>query len=80
MKRIAEYIALGAVLGALATLVYGRAAVEAQDAGEIKLGAFMPLSGISADVGAQIKAGAEVAAERPRRRGSRSAASRLACA
>ncbi len=36
----------------------------AQDAGEIRLGAFAPLSGISADVGAQIRAGAEVALER----------------
>ena len=39
-------------------------AAHAQDAGEIKLGAFAPLSGISADVGAQIRAGAEVALER----------------
>jgi branched-chain amino acid transport system substrate-binding protein len=31
---------------------------------EIKLGAFLPISGISADVGAQMKAGVEVAAER----------------
>ncbi len=35
-----------------------------QDAGEIRLGVFAPLSGISADVGAQIKAGIEVAIER----------------
>ena len=31
---------------------------------EIRLGAFLPISGISADVGAQMKAGTEVAAER----------------
>jgi branched-chain amino acid transport system substrate-binding protein len=43
----------------------------AQDAGEIKLGAFMPLSGISADVGGQIKAGAEVAIERANQQGIR---------
>ncbi|MGH7263288.1 MAG: ABC transporter substrate-binding protein [Candidatus Rokuibacteriota bacterium] len=36
---------------------------QAQDA-EIRIGAFAPLSGISADVGAQIRAGAEVAVER----------------
>jgi branched-chain amino acid transport system substrate-binding protein len=35
---------------------------EAQE--EIRLGAFLPISGISADVGAQMKAGTEVAAER----------------
>ena len=35
---------------------------SAQD--EIKIGAFLPVSGISADVGAQIKAGIEVAVER----------------
>jgi len=35
-----------------------------QETPEIKIGAFMPISGISADVGAQIKAGTEVAVER----------------
>jgi len=35
---------------------------HAQD--EVKLGAFLPISGISADVGAQMKAGTEVALER----------------
>jgi branched-chain amino acid transport system substrate-binding protein len=39
----------------------------AQD--EIKIGAFAPLSGISADVGAQIKAGIEVAVERANAQG-----------
>src|SRR5262245_23999849 len=52
------------VLGILLALVVGIAALDAQDAAEIKLGAFMPISGISADVGAQIKAGTEVAVER----------------
>src|SRR5262245_51074651 len=40
------------------------AVLHAQAGGEIKVGAFAPLSGISADVGAQIRAGAEVAVER----------------
>ena len=48
----ASSAALGAPLGP----------VDAQD--EIRLGAFAPLSGISADVGAQMRAGAEVALER----------------
>ena len=34
-------------------------AVRAQDPAEIRIGVFAPLSGISADVGAQIKAGAQ---------------------
>jgi branched-chain amino acid transport system substrate-binding protein len=42
-------------------VVLGVAPVTAQ---EIKLGAFMPVSGITADVGAQIKAGIEVAVDR----------------
>jgi len=69
MKRIVAWI--GVVLGAAAALAYGMAAVDAQEAGEIKLGAFMPLSGISADVGAQIKAGTEVAVERVEAQGIR---------
>src|SRR5919204_5015432 len=51
-----------AVLGMLAVLT-GPIVARAQD-NEVRLGAFMPVSGISADVGAQIKAGIEVAAER----------------
>src|SRR5262245_12757453 len=50
-------VALGVILA-----VAGPHLSLAQD--EIKLGAFMPISGISADVGAQIKAGIEVAVER----------------
>jgi len=42
-----------------------------QDVGEIKLGAFLPVSGISADVGTQIKAGIEVAVERANQQGVR---------
>jgi len=53
-------IAISALCVLLA--VAGPHPARAQD--EIKLGAFMPISGISADVGAQIKAGIEVAAER----------------
>src|SRR5713226_6931818 len=46
----------------LAALLAAPLAACAQD--EIRLGAFLPISGISADVGAQMKAGAEVALER----------------
>jgi branched-chain amino acid transport system substrate-binding protein len=50
-------------LGAgLTALLGGPLAAAAQD--EVKLGAFLPISGISADVGAQMKAGTEVALER----------------
>ena len=44
-------------------------AVRAQDPAEIRIGVFAPLSGISADVGAQIRAGAEVALERVQAQG-----------
>lgn len=54
--RVMAIALLGTALGALP------GAASAQD--EIRLAAFAPLSGISADVGAQIRAGAEVAAER----------------
>src|SRR5262245_60750783 len=57
MRAMIAIVALG--------VFFAAAAVQpalAQD--EIKLGAFMPVSGISADVGAQIKAGIEVAVER----------------
>ena len=68
MERVAGRIGMGVMAMALAC---GMPGVEAQDAGEIKLGAFMPLSGISADVGAQIKAGTEVAVERAQEQGIR---------
>ena len=42
----------------------GLASGSAAQAQEVKLGAFVTLSGISADVGAQMKAGIEVAVER----------------
>ena len=45
-------------------LALGLAAGSAAEAQEVKLGAFVTLSGISADVGAQMKAGIEVAVER----------------
>ena len=69
MKRMSGTITV--VLGAILALVCGIAALDAQDASEIKLGAFMPISGISADVGAQIKAGTEVAVERAHEQGLR---------
>ena len=43
----------------------------AQDAGEIRLGAFAPLTGITADIGAQIRAGIEVGVERAQQQGIR---------
>jgi branched-chain amino acid transport system substrate-binding protein len=45
-------------------MALGLAAGSAAEAQEVKLGAFVTLSGISADVGAQMKAGIEVAVER----------------
>ena len=59
MRTRATVIGIGLLVTAL-TAFSGPA--RAQD--EIRLGAFAPLSGISADVGAQIRAGAEVALER----------------
>ena len=55
-------VGLVMLLLGLATLFAAPLDVRAQD--EIKLGAFLPISGISADVGAQMKAGTEVALER----------------
>src|SRR5687767_11819865 len=63
MKRPAVTLALSIVVLALLVAV-GLHEPAAQDVGEIKLGAFAPISGATADVGAQIKAGAEVAVER----------------
>jgi branched-chain amino acid transport system substrate-binding protein len=54
--------AVRSLLLGLAALLAAPLAASAQD--EIRLGAFLPISGISADVGAQMKAGAEVALER----------------
>ena len=59
MKRLSGTITV--VLGSALALMCGIAVLDAQETAEIKLGAFMPISGISADVGAQIKAGTEVA-------------------
>jgi branched-chain amino acid transport system substrate-binding protein len=53
---------LTSLLAGVAAL--GLAASSAAHAQEVKLGAFVTLSGISADVGAQMKAGIEVAVER----------------
>lgn len=50
------------LLSGLAAFLAAPPGAGAQD--EVKLGAFLPISGISADVGAQMKAGAEVALER----------------
>jgi branched-chain amino acid transport system substrate-binding protein len=50
------------LLVGLAALLAAPHGARAQD--EVKLGAFLPISGISADVGAQMKAGTEVALER----------------
>jgi branched-chain amino acid transport system substrate-binding protein len=59
MSTRATAIGMGLLLAALGA---PPGPVGAQD--EIRLGAFAPLSGISADVGAQMRAGAEVALER----------------
>ena len=56
-----------ALLGALLLAPRPGAAQEV----EVRLGAFMPVSGISADVGAQIKGGIEVAVERAQQQGIR---------
>src|SRR6185312_6322700 len=50
----------GVCLGILALAATGSA--NAQN--EIKIGAFLPVTGVTADVGAQMKAGIEVAVER----------------
>src|SRR6266481_5029018 len=55
-------IGFASLLLGSAVLVGTPALTGAQE--EIRLGAFLPISGISADVGAQMKAGTEVAAER----------------
>src|SRR5512137_1459078 len=55
-------IGLVSLLLGLAALLADPPIADAQD--EVKLGAFLPISGISADVGAQMKAGTEVALER----------------
>jgi branched-chain amino acid transport system substrate-binding protein len=59
MRTRATAIGIGLLLAALAVRP---GPADAQD--EIRIGAFAPLSGISADVGAQMRAGAEVALER----------------
>src|SRR5262245_36020975 len=66
MKR--TRVTLTIVLAAVLALA-GAVALDAQDAANVKLGAFMPISGISADVGAQIKAGTEIAVERAQEQG-----------
>ena len=63
MKRATVRLALSLLVVVLLAGV-GLHEPAAQDVGEIKLGAFAPISGATADVGAQIKAGAEVAVER----------------
>src|SRR5438876_8924459 len=55
-------VLIASLLLAVAALVGAPVLADAQ--GEIKLGAFLPISGISADVGAQMKAGTEIALER----------------
>lgn len=57
--------AFGTCLSVAALAVAGPA--KAQD--EIKIGAFMPVTGVTADVGAQMRAGIEVAVERANARG-----------
>ncbi|HME98062.1 MAG TPA: ABC transporter substrate-binding protein [Methylomirabilota bacterium] len=61
MRKPATLVLLFIWVGLTALLAVPLEAV-AQD--EVKLGAFLPISGISADVGAQMKAGTDVALER----------------
>lgn len=61
MRKPATLVLLFFLVGLTALLAVPLVAA-AQD--EVKLGAFLPISGISADVGAQMKAGVEVALER----------------
>ncbi|HEX7213335.1 MAG TPA: ABC transporter substrate-binding protein [Methylomirabilota bacterium] len=61
MRKPATLVLLFFWVG-LTALVAVPLVAAAQD--EVKLGAFLPISGISADVGAQMKAGVEVALER----------------
>ena len=56
------------IVGLLAVAAAQPAAAQTQ---EIKLGAFMPITGITADVGAQIKAGIEVAVDRANAAGAK---------
>src|SRR3989442_3490966 len=71
MRRDRTSIGMGllalAVLGGLLTGPEG----GAQEVGEIRMGAFAPITGISADIGAQMKNGAEVAVERANQQGIR---------
>jgi branched-chain amino acid transport system substrate-binding protein len=60
--RTATKIRVLSVQVALTVVLGGAGVAAAQD--EVKLGAFLPISGISADVGAQMKAGVEIALER----------------
>ncbi len=60
MLRFARMTAIAA----LATLVSSLPVAPTSAAEEVKLGAFVTLSGISADVGAQMKAGVEIAVDR----------------
>jgi branched-chain amino acid transport system substrate-binding protein len=71
MKRATIWLGLVALMGSLMAPLACPREAGAQDAVEIKLGAFMPISGISADVGAQIRAGIEVAVERAHQQGLR---------
>jgi ABC-type branched-subunit amino acid transport system substrate-binding protein len=71
MRRVGSRAVIAVLTIGVATLLVGLGDGRAQDAGEVRLGAFMPISGISADVGAQIKAGIEVAVERTQQPGLR---------
>lgn len=71
MGRHSKSIGIGLLgLALLAGLVAWRES-GAQEVGEIRMGGFAPITGISADIGAQMKNGAEVAVERANQRGLR---------
>src|SRR5712691_10671821 len=60
--RKSTAVGIVSLLLGLAAFIAAPPGAGAQD--EVRLGAFLPISGISADVGAQMKAGTEVALER----------------
>jgi branched-chain amino acid transport system substrate-binding protein len=71
MRKLVTWTATPVLLACLLVIVGSGREGRAQDGDEIRLGAFAPLTGISADVGAQIRAGIEVAVERATQQGVR---------
>jgi branched-chain amino acid transport system substrate-binding protein len=70
-RQVSSWTVIATLVVALLAWGFGPPQAPGQDVGEIKMGAFAPITGISADVGAQIKAGIEVAVERANQQGIR---------